>query len=100
MGPVKFMSGTDRGRPEAVVSIYRFVLANGKLGLHHEFHSLATTRLVARGPDGRTWSPEQVGIELHRVPDVPPPANSTVVRRRQIRDIAEGFQADKTDRQV
>lgn len=90
---------TDRGRPEALVSIYRFVDANGKLGLHHEFHSLAATRLIARGANGRTWSPEQAGVQFQRVPDAAEPASSPAVRRRQMREIAEGFQADKTDRQ-
>src|SRR5688572_10584126 len=90
---------TDRGRPEALVSIYRFVDANGRPGLHHEFHSLAVTRLNARGAIGRTWSPEQAGIQFQRVPDAAEPASSSAARRRQMRDIAEGFQADKTERQ-
>jgi hypothetical protein len=90
---------TDRGRPEVLLSIYRFVLANGKPGLHHEFHSLATTRLTARGAHGRTWSPEQAGVALQRVPDAPQPASSPVVRRRQMREIAEQFQTIKTDRE-
>lgn len=90
---------TDRGRPEAVVSIYRFTTASGKQGLHHEFHSLAAARLNARGADGRTWSPEQAGVQLQRVPDEAEPASSPTGRRRQMRDIAEGFQADKTDRE-
>ena len=90
---------TDRGRPEAVVSIYRFVPASGKPGLHHEFHSLAATRLTARGANGRTWSPEQAGLALQRVPDAAEPASLPAARRRQMRDIAEQFQADKTDRQ-
>jgi hypothetical protein len=90
---------TDRGRPEALVSIYRFVLANGKPGLHHEFHSLAVTRLNARGANGRTWSPEQAGVQFQGVPNAAEPASSPAVRRRQMHDIAEGFQADKTDRQ-
>jgi len=90
---------TDRGRPEAVVSIYRFVPASGKPGLHHEFHSLSETRLSARGASGRTWSPEQAGLEFQRVPDAAAPASSPAARRRQMRDIAEQFQADKTDRQ-
>jgi len=90
---------TDRGRPEAVVSIYRFVGASGKPGLHHEFHSLSATRLSARGANGRTWSPDQAGLEFQRVPDAVEPASSRAARRRQMRDIANQFQADKTDRQ-
>lgn len=89
----------DRGRPEAVVSIYRFLGAGGKPGLHHEFHSLAATPLTARGPEGRTWTPDRAGVELLRVPDAAEPASSPAGRRRQMRDIAEQFQIDKTDRQ-
>ena len=90
---------TDRGRPEAVVSIYRFVGASGKPGLHHEFHSLSATRLSARGANGRTWSPDQAGVEFKPVPDAAEPASSPAGRKRQMRDIADQFQADKTDRQ-
>jgi hypothetical protein len=90
---------TDRGRPEALVSIYRFVGANGKPGLHHEFHSLAQSRLTARGAQERTWSPEQAGVEFQPVPDAAQPATSPTGRRRQMRDIAALFQVDKTDRQ-
>jgi hypothetical protein len=90
---------TDRGRPEAVVSIYRFVGASGKPGLHHEFHSLSAKRLSARGANGRTWSPDQAGLEFNPVPDAAKPASSPLGRKRQMRDIADQFQADKTDRQ-
>jgi hypothetical protein len=90
---------TDRGRPEAVVSIYRFVGNSGKPGLHHEFHSLSTARLVGRGEKGRNWSPDQAGLEFKPVPDAAQPASSPTGRKRQLRDIADQFQADKTDRQ-
>ena len=90
---------TDRGRPEAVVSIYRFVGASGKPGLHHEFHSLSESRLSARGDKERTWSPGQAGLAFKPVPDAAEPANSPTGRRRQMREIADQFQADKTDRQ-
>jgi hypothetical protein len=90
---------TDRGRPEVVVSIYRFVGAGGKPGLHHEFHSLAQASLTASGPSGRKWLCEQAGLEFQPVPDADEPAGSQAARRRQMRDIAEQFQADKTDRQ-
>jgi hypothetical protein len=91
---------TDRGRPEAVVSIYRFVGAGGKPGLHHEFHSLALTPLSARGANERRWACEEAGLVLAPVPDADKPADSPTARRRQIRQIAEQFQALKTDRQM
>jgi len=90
---------TDRGRPEALVSIYRFVGAGGKPGLHHEFHSLSQAKLSARGAAERRWLPEQAGLEFQPVPDADEPATSPTARRRQMREIAEQFQADKTDRQ-
>jgi len=94
---------TRDGRPVAQASIYPW---NGTI--IHEFDSL-TDGGVFSAFDGEasTWSPEAAGVEFREVPDAPPPADSPVARLRQMKSIADSFQAvmtgwkaDKSDREV
>jgi hypothetical protein len=103
VGGRKAMGGiylwTDRGRPEAVLSVYRFTFLTGKPGLHHEFCSLSLGKLTATGADDRKWSPAEPGIQLKPLPKAPAPAASAVMRRRQMRDLAGQFSAEKLSRE-
>lgn len=90
---------TDEGRPAAVLSLYEYNTPMGTVQEHHEFCSLATTKLVGKGPDGRNWSPAEPGIALVTVPDAPPPAATAVRRLNQMRDIGSRFHASKVTRE-
>jgi hypothetical protein len=89
---------TDRGRPAAVLSMYEYTDAMGKIHEHHEWCSLALGSIQASGP--REWAPAAAGMELKPVPDAPPPADTPVRRLRQMRDLGAGFTAEKTTRQT
>jgi hypothetical protein len=94
---------TRDGRPVAQASIYPW---NGTI--IHEFDSLAEGGVFsAFDGETSTWSPEAAGVEFREVPDAPAPADSPVARLRQMKSIAESFQAvmtgwkaDKSDREV
>ena len=90
---------TDRGRPEVVLSLYRFNDPPETERVHHEFHSLALEKLTARRRDQMVWSPSKAGVELTPVPDAPAPADSPSRRLRQLRDLAQQFTAEETTRE-
>jgi hypothetical protein len=80
------------GRPEALASIYPY---NGYLW--HEFVSLSrTSKLVAREKDRVVWSPKVAGVEFKDMPEAPVPAETPAARLRQMKSIAERFQATMT----
>jgi hypothetical protein len=80
------------GRPVAMASIYPW---QGML--HHEFSSLSRgATLVARDRDSIVWSPNAPGIEFKDVPEAPEPADTPAARLRQMRSLAERFNATMT----
>jgi len=89
---------TDRGRPAAVVSMYEYTDPMGKVHEHHEWCSLALGPIQASGT--REWAPQAAGVELKPIPGAPPPAETPARRLRQMRELAEGFTAEKTSRQM
>lgn len=89
---------TDRGRPAAVLSLYR--LTEGDVVLEdHEFCSLALGGLSARRSGRPAWSPDQSGIELKPFPEAPALQDSPRLRLTQMRRLAGQLRADKTTRQ-
>ena len=90
---------TDRGRPAAVLSMYEYTGADGKVHEHHEFCSLAQSGLYFASQRPLVWSPEQAGIELKSLPDADEPATSARQRLSQMRDLAGKFSGEKTTRQ-
>lgn len=89
---------TDRGRPAAVLSLYRLTEGSGVLE-DHEFCSLALEGLAARRLGRPVWSPDQSGVELKPFPEAPPPQNSPRLRLAQMRRLAEQLRADKRTRE-
>jgi hypothetical protein len=80
------------GRPIALASIYPW---NGKMT--HEFDSLSRdNKLIAREKDRVIWSPQAAGVEFKDVPKGPKPAKTPAERLRQMKALAEGFQATMT----
>lgn len=89
---------TAKGRPAAVLSLYRYNGLDGVEHEHHEFSSLAEVGRNAVHPSGKTWAPDAGGVQLQVVPDSDPPADSPRLRLRQMKVLAQRFTAGKTER--
>lgn len=88
---------TCRGRAEVVGSFFSDP-STGPRNLYHELHSLATTVLDVRRPNGATtWEPRAPGIEPVAMLDAPPPAATPAQRLRQIRELTRDFAASSVD---
>jgi hypothetical protein len=77
-----------RGRPLAAACIYPW--ANR---LEHDFESLSRGRIVARREGQIVWQPQEPGVSFADVPGAPAPAESRPQRLRQLKMLAEQFQA-------
>jgi hypothetical protein len=81
-----------KGRPVAMASIYPW-----KDRINHEFDSLSRqAKLIAKDKDRLIWAPATPGVEFRDVPKAPRPAKTPAERLRQMKVIAEGFQATMT----
>jgi hypothetical protein len=88
---------TDQGRPEAVVSIYRFY--SEPVHRANEFHSLALSKVSAERGGVTVWTPSRPGVELKPIPGAPAPAASAAERLRQMRALAQQFTGRQTNRE-
>src|SRR5262249_26362888 len=61
---------TDRGRPEAVLSLYEVTQTDG-VHEHHEFSSLSLGDLKAQRSGAAAWAPPAGSVEMKRFPDAP-----------------------------
>jgi len=86
-----FYVWTKKGRPQVIGSIWSFEKPNGRRGVNHELHSLATEPLAPTMIGTSRWSP-QTGIEPRHIPDAPEPANTSRLRLAQMRALAKRFQ--------
>ena len=77
-----------RGRPLAAACVYPW--ANR---LEHDFESLSRGRIVARRDGQIVWQPQKAGVTFADVPGAPAPAESRPQRLRQMKILAEKFQA-------
>jgi hypothetical protein len=95
---VLFVAG---GRPVAVCCIYPW-----DKRLEHGFESLSRQRVIGRR-DGRiVWAPQEAGVSFAQIPEAPTPEEGRIQRLRQMKALAEQFQAtmlgwkvDSTDRE-
>src|SRR5579872_5545465 len=86
---------THKGRPEAVMSFYKWWKPDW--GFTAEMHSLSPAGLSARREGVLRWQPTKAGIALNDVPDAPLPAESAPRRLLQMRTLAGGFSAQLDD---
>jgi hypothetical protein len=102
-GEAMMVVWSHNGRPVAMASLYPW---DGKMC--HEFDSLSRgNKLIARDKDKVIWSPATAGVEFKEVPAAPKPGKTPAERLRQMKAIAERFQAkmtgwlgDNTDQEV
>jgi hypothetical protein len=94
---------TRGGRPVAQASIYPW-----QGNVVHEFASLVPADAIAAFDDGRTvWSPRKDGVAFRDFDEAPEPADTPVARLRQMKLLAEkfeavmtGWKADNSDRET
>jgi len=91
-GEAMMVVWAHHGRPVAMASLYPW---NGKMC--HEFDSLSReNKLIARDKDKVIWSPATAGVEFKEFPAAPKPAKTPGERLRQMKTIAERFNAKMT----
>lgn len=90
---------TDRGRPEAILSLYEFVGTGDVIREQHEFCSLSLTNVIAGTKDKTVWSPKMAGVRMELVPDAAAPSELARVRLREMRSFAEQVTSEKTTRE-
>ena len=89
------------GRPLAAACIYPWA---GRL--EHDFESLSRGKIVARKDGQIVWQPQAAGVSFAAIPEAPEPEEGRTQRLRQMKMLAEQFQAtmlgwktDSTDRE-
>ena len=87
---------TVDSRPVAVGSLFKWFTPHTHMS--HEFHSLAEVPLVARYEDREAWRPTKGGVTFAPVPRAARPADTATRRLLQMREIAKGLSATKTER--
>ena len=87
---------TDRGRPEVVVSSYKFYKPDPHRT--NEFHSLATRKLSAERDGVVVWAPSRPGLDMTVIAGTAAPGDSAAVRLRQMRGAGAEFTGRDTNR--
>ena len=87
---------TSDGRPQVVGSIYKWYSPHKHYST--EFQSFAETSITGLHEGREMWTPARAGVAYKTVPEAPLPAETAGGRLRQMREIATGFVATKTDR--
>jgi hypothetical protein len=83
-------------RPVAVGSLFKWLSPHTHMS--HEFHSLTEMPLAARYERREVWRTSKGGLTFAPVPGAEQPAGTENRRSLQMRDLAKGFAATKTDR--
>jgi hypothetical protein len=85
------------GRPEAAIGIYKWSSKGGEPDMEHELSSLSLGKLTTIRDGHPVWEPSQGGIALKAIPGAETPADSAVLRLRQLRTLAREFSAFHND---
>jgi hypothetical protein len=76
------------GRPLAAACIYPWAQR-----LEHDFQSLSRGKIVARRDGTVVWQPQEAGVKFADIPGAPAPDATRPQRLRQMKALAEKFQA-------
>lgn len=76
------------GRPLAAACVFPWA---GRLS--HDFESLSREKIVGRRDGQVVWQPQTPGVTFADIPEAPAPAASRPLRLRQMKALAEKFQA-------
>lgn len=83
-------------RPVAVGSLFKWFSPHTHMS--HEFHSLAEVPLAARYEERQVWQTSKAGVTFAPLPGADRPAGTANRRFLQMRELAKGFSATKTER--
>lgn len=85
----------QKGRPVVVGQLFSYLNGKGGRVYCHAMHSLARDGETVTGlRDGTVfWTPDSPGVEMHDVPDAPPPAVNRRLRLVQMKAISRRFSA-------
>jgi hypothetical protein len=87
---------TVNDRPAVAGSLFKWFSPHTHMS--HEFHSLAEVPLKARYQEGEVWRTSRGGVSFAPVPEATAPAAAAGRRFIQMRELAKGFSATKTER--
>ena len=87
---------TVQQRPAVVGSLFKWFSPHTHMS--HEFHSLWEAPLAGEYEASEVWRTSKGGVTFARLPDADRPAATANRRFLQMRDLAKGFSAAKTDR--
>ena len=82
------------GRPVAIGTLFIWPMEDGRQGISHELHSLATRPFVATWRE-RKWTPPRDSVVWTRLPGAPSPAATADQRLRQMREAARTIRGRK-----
>ena len=87
---------TVKERPVAVGSLFKWFSPHTHMS--HEFHSLAEVPLAAEYDQREVWRTGKAGVTFAPLPNAERPVGAVNRRYLQMRDLAKGFSATKTER--
>ena len=87
----------ETGRPAVIGDIFAWSLGGEMRTVSHEFHSLAESPLNARYESRLLWKPAGAGLEWKPIPNAPAPAETSLVRQRQMQTLSQRFTANSID---
>lgn len=82
----------SKDRPEMVATVMSYRDDQKNLRRSYELLSLSQDKLVGVQGGRRDWQPEKLAFAWREVPGAPAAADTSVQRRRQMRDLAAKFQ--------
>jgi hypothetical protein len=89
---------TENGRARAIGSVFNNFVSDIRMYTIHEFHSLASSGLVATNKEsGDVWHPAKPGVEWKPLPDAPPPGKSRTRRLLQMKRLGREFRGHSID---
>jgi len=92
-----FLYTEPSGRPAAVNDVF-FLKSGKKDVLYTEFHSLASTPLTVRSPEGLVGECPMPGLTWNTIPDAGEPGDKPVARNRQVTQLVRRFTAHLVNR--
>ena len=87
---------TNRGRPAAIASIYKWFEPNDHMAF--EVHSLSGNSLLGKLDERLVWNSSGAGVEFKPIRSAPKAAPLAPARLTQMRNISKDFTVEKTDR--
>lgn len=96
IGAVYLWVDTD-ARPAVIGTVFGWSIGGGFRGFTHEFHSLDSGPITGVWRQKDRWKTSGPGLTWKSAPEASTPATAVALRVRQMRDLAQRFQAYSID---